>query len=358
MKKIEIYLRKLLLGLLLSFRFISKPAEEDYQDENSKILFIRLNRIGDALVVTPLLHEIRKNVKSKIYLLADKKNYFSFNNNHDIDQVIIFEKGLKGIFSILKFIKVNNINTIVDLHDDVSTTVSFIIAFAKASNKFGLAKGNEKIYTRTVKKLDPGKYHVVERILETGKLFKINYKKEEINIRYSPTVKSSESSDRFLKEKGLTGKFLIGVNISAGSMARFWGVKKYKNLFKYLSGFDVNSLLITSPKDLRLAEQISENKIQIYYSEKFDEFAAMISKLDLLFTPDTAAVHLASTFNIPVFGIYVRYKTGDMIWSPYSSKFESVVTEEPNLENISFEEVKTKLDPFLKSIRVTDEKTK
>ena len=69
----------------------------------SRILFIRLNRIGDALVYNTLCYTlIKTNLHCDIYLLADKKNYFAFNNNPDIDKLIIFEKGLSGIFKILK----------------------------------------------------------------------------------------------------------------------------------------------------------------------------------------------------------------------------------------------------------------
>ena len=350
MKKIEIFLRKILLNILLSFRYSSKPEEVDYQNANSKILFIRLNRIGDALVVTPLIHEIRQTVKSKIFLLADRKNNFVFENNKDVDQVIIFEKGIRGIITVLKFIKDNKINTVVDLHDDVSTTVTFLIAFSKASNKFGLEKENKKIYTKTVPKLNPKNYHVVERILEICKLFSNNCKKEDVNIQYSVQESSEVDVAKFLQNNKLNGAALVGVNISAGSNARFWGVENYHKLFAFLSTFDLKCVLLTAPDDIELAGQISEGKIKVYFSKNYNEYAAMISRLNLLFTPDTAAVHLASAFKVPVFGIYVKYNTNDMIWSPYRSKFDCIITEAPNLGNVTFDEVKTKFEPFLRDI--------
>jgi len=350
MKKIEIFFRKLLINILLSFRFEAKPNKGNYLSEDSKILFIRLNRIGDALVITPLLHEIRKAVKGKIFLLVDRKNYFVFDNNNDVDQIIIFEKGIKGIFNVLRLIKENKIETVVDLHDDVSTTVTFLLAFAKSSNKLGLDKENRKVYTSTIPRMDPQRFHIIERMMSIGKFFQLSYSKDDLNIKYKPGLESEKNVQCFLEENNLQGKFLAGINISAGSDARFWGIENYKKLLTFFSGLDMNVLLITSPRDLERAKEISNNKINIYYSDSFDEFAAAISKLDFLFTPDTAAVHLASAFRVPVFGLYVKYKTNDMIWSPYCSKFEYVITEEQTLKNIKFEEVKNKLDPFIKSI--------
>ena len=63
----------------------------------------------------------------------------------------------------------------------------------------------------------------------------------------------------------------------------------------------------------------------IYSSESFDKFAAMIFQLNLLITPDTMAVHLASANKVNVFGLYV-HDTASMIWSPYGSDFEFAET--------------------------------
>ena len=349
MKKLEFFFKNLFLNLLLLINSKRKNAGYDFENDSNRILFIRLNRIGDALVATPLLHEIKKNLRSKIYVLADKKNFVAFNNNPDIDKLLIFNKGLKGFFEFKKFVESENIQTVVDLHVDISATVSFLIAMCNAKNKFGLEKDNKKIYTQTVKKLDGTKYHVVDRILEIAKLFKIEKEKEPVNIHYTPDYSSVQKVKEYLQNKFPVKKILIGMNISAGSMARFWGISNYKKLLNYFTHYDANCLLICSPKDSGLAKEICGNTCNYFSSDNYDEFAAMISKLDLLFTPDTAAVHLASAFEVPVFGIYVKYKTYDMIWSPYKSKFDCVITEEPNLGNVTFEEVKAKLNSFLEN---------
>ena len=161
MKKIEIFLKNILLRILLVFSGRKNEKNQENQNKFKSTLFIRLNRIGDALVSTPLLHEIKKNVGCRVYLLPD------------IDELIVFNKGIKGISEVLKFIKEHNIDTVVDLHDDVSTTVSFIVALSKAKNKFGLKKDNEIIYTKTVEKPDHTKIHVVDRQKNPLKLQKI-----------------------------------------------------------------------------------------------------------------------------------------------------------------------------------------
>ncbi len=343
MKKIELFFKYLLLNILLIFKPTAVQGSPHF-DKNSKILFIRLNRIGDALVSTPLLHFIKQKINCKIYVLADLKNFFVFRNNPDIDEVIIFKKKLKGFTEFFKLIKSEKITTIVDLHDDVSTTVSFLVALSCAKNKLGLEKENKNIYTKTIPKLSPVNVHVVNRILELSKLFNLNPDQAELCIKYFPESESEDKAQNFISKTFKDKKPILGINISAGSDARFWGVERYKQLINSLSSYNIEILILAAPKDKDKVDLIGYSGY--FLSESFDEFCAVISKLKLLFSPDTAAIHIASVFNIPVFGIYV-HDTDDMIWSPVNVDFDYVETKEHNFRNMRFEKVINKFKPFL-----------
>lgn len=350
MKAVEIYLKNIFLSFLLFFNRKNKLEKSLYSiSPGAKILFIRLNRIGDALVVTPLLSEIKNNTNVEVHVLASQTNRIVFEDCPCVTKVIVFEKGLKSFRYLLSYIEQEKFTAIVDLHDDVSTTVSFLIALAKVPLKFGLKKSSSKIYTHTVEKSDPIRTHVVERNLALLKFFDLKYDKEKVNIVYQPKTESIDKAQNFLSYKFPEKRFLIGINISAGSEARFWGVERYRQLLSFFKSYDVNILLLSSTRDLKYAIQIAVNNEPLFYSPSFDEFAAMISKLDFLFTPDTATVHLASAFKVPMFGIYVQYNTDDLPWTPYQSKHEIVLTKEPNFLNLSFEEVIAKLKPFIET---------
>ncbi|HEX3073761.1 MAG TPA: glycosyltransferase family 9 protein, partial [Ignavibacteriales bacterium] len=274
---------------------------------------------------------------------------FAFNNNPYINEVIVFEKGLEGFFGTVGLLNNNKYDAIVDLHDDVSTTVSFLMALLNSPRKYGLKKGNENLYTNTVDRLEPSTHHVIDRSLELLKLFNIKPKQDEINVVYNPSANSIKKAEEFIHHNFNGSKYLFGINISAGSDARFWGVDRFKKLISFLEGYDVEIMILSPIRDLQLAEQIAERR-PVFASPDFDEFCAAISKLNFLFTPDTSAVHIASAFNIPVFGLYVKYNTNDMIWSPYKSKFDCIITTEPNLNTVSFEETIAKFKPFFESV--------
>lgn len=355
MKKIENILKQFLLKLLLKTGSSKSSNSTTLNNINFKylkikILLIRLNRIGDALVTTPLIKVLKNNLDCEIEVLSDSKNHFIFENNPYVDRTIIFEKGLGGILRIRKYINESKFDFIVDTHDDVSTTVSYIVAMSKSQFKFGLKKSNEIIFTNTVARLDAKNHHVVKRILKLSELFGIKPNFGNCNTAYFPTDKSIEYVQEYLSGNFTEKRFLFGINISAGSSARFWGVERFQKLLDLISDKDTNIVIISPPQDRSLAENISLGKYPVFSEKEFDKAAALISQLDLLFTPDTSLVHIASAFNVPVFGLYVKYKTDDVIWYPYKSKYDAVITEEPNFDNLNFEQVQYKFMTFFESV--------
>ncbi len=345
MKRIEILFRKILLQLLLLSKKEEKKLPFPIFNSESKVLFIRLNRIGDALVSTPLLKFIKEEIGCKVYVLASKNNHFVFNNPLLSDEVIIYDKK-RGISSLIKYLNKLNFDAVVDLHDDISTTVSYLISGLKCNYKLGLSKGTNKLYTNTILRLNPKKYHIVERINTFTQLFGKNHNSIQTNIVYSPTEESQCKAKEFIEEQFSEKKFLLGINISAGNEARFWGTNNYKKLISVINSYDVNIILMCMESDLKNAGEISEGVIPVFYNPDFDKFSAMIDNLNLLFTPDTSIVHIGSAFLKPIFGLYVKYNTQDMIWSPYKSPFDCIITEEPTLKNVKFELVKEKFIPF------------
>lgn len=349
MKQIEFYLKNILLKILVLLNPVSKQSPLPNFDSSSNLLFIRLNRIGDALVTTPLLYEVKRQFGCNIFVMADKKNHFVFRNNPSIDEVIVFNKKVKDFFYINRIIKYKSIDAVIDLHDDVSTTVSFLVALAKVKYKFGLKKSNYTIYSHTVKKVDPRSHHVIERSLKLAELFNIKIDYNTASVKYFPTDHENQIANNQIKQMNPEDKYLIGINISAGSEARFWGVENFKSLLVFLKDYDARIIIFCPERDLHLAKQISEESNIYPVTKSFGIFASAILNLSLLITPDTSIVHIASIKKIPVFGLYVKYNTEDMIWSPYNTDFECVETIEPTLKNISFLEVKNKLLPFLEN---------
>lgn len=350
MKELEIFLRKLLLKLYLFFCEEAEKKDRFQVEHNSKILFVRLNRIGDALVTTPLIKLIKENTGCEISVLADSKNHFIFRNLPFVDNVYTFPKKFGEIKKLKEKINSRNYDAVFDLHDDVSTTVTLFIGGLKNNNKIAFNKSNKKIFNYLVPYLNPENNHVIDRYLSFADFLKIKYDKNSVKVCYPLADEIKLCIDKYMKNEFPEDKLLIGINISAGSKARFWGIDRYKKLISYFRNYDVDILIISSVEDESLAKHLLYTDVKLFVNPDFNHFAACVSKLDFLFTPDTSIIHLASAYNVPVFGIYVKYNTRNMIWSPYNTEFEAVITEEPTFENLGYKNVQNKLKPFFEKI--------
>lgn len=348
LKKIERTIKTFLLE-----RFIAKHAAgiKNFPfkvDSSSKILLIRLNKIGDALVTTPLISILKEKTGAQLYILADKKNHFVFSGSPYVSGVYVFEKSLAGRGKLFRELQAMEFDILVDLHDDVSNTVTMLAGRLNIPVKIALQKKSEPIYSHVVDKRNPAQFHVIERAAGLLTPFGINPSEQQLKIFLNISQLAYRNAEQRIRDAAPGSGLRVLVNISAGNPARYWGTERYKKLVQFLHAQGVQVLLTAGPAERDFTNEIMEDSSRILLTDSFTDFAAIFNYIDLLFSPDTATVHLASMFAKPVFGLYVQYNTTDMIWTPYGSDFNAVVTQEPTLANMEYDDVIKKFEPFLR----------
>lgn len=344
MKKAEVFLRNIVIYLLkLISRKSRKPVKSP--DSKSKILVIRLNNIGDALVTTPLIKIIKKYTDAEIKVVAGKRNYFIFENNKNISDILLYDKSVKGFFRLLKQINSSDFDYIIDTHTDTSSTVSLLAAFTKASYKVCLQKNTSSLYNIVTPYDAESEIHIIEKVCRIAEALGISYTEDDIQMEYNFLSKSEDKAKYFIKNYCSGNGKIIGINFFAGSSARFWGTDKFIKLIDYLDSKDFRLVPISDTNNFELAKQICP--VQKIFCGSFDELAALVSGLDYLITPDTSLVHLCSIYKIPAFIFFVKYRLSGSLWTPYKTYYESVITEESTLKNISFDEALIKIKKFL-----------
>ncbi len=334
LKQIEIFFRKLALKIFLNFKSVKEETNKIVLDEKSKVLILRLNKIGDALATTPLISLLKEKTNCEITILADTKNHFIFDNNQNVTMVIIFDKKKLGIGGTSKLLNANDFDVIIDSHSDVSTTLSFLVGLSNAKYKVALRKNNRKLFTHSIEsKTD---IHIIDEVLLLAEIFNFEHTKENTKIEYNPSIEARQAVVDFIIENKLDRtKPLVGINISAGSNSRYWGTDRFNRLVKYLENYDIEIIILHSPKDTERALRISRKNSTVFSDKSFDEFTSMIYELDFLFTPDTSAVQLASSKKTPMFILYVHKATAKK-WCPYNSAYDCAIIEDENFARLSF----------------------
>jgi heptosyltransferase-3 len=153
------------------------------------------------------------------------------------------------------------------------------------------------------------------------------------------------------KLEKVIGKYIL-FNISAGIETREWLTDNWINLAKSIQK-DTSVILSGQEKDYeRINLIIKESKREnIYFVETktIFEFAELIKDCDLLVTPDTSAVHLASCFNTPIVCLFNSVEWNRIKFSPLSDKQIIVVSEDENsINSITPKEVLKAINSILK----------
>lgn len=346
LKAIESGFRRLpltILGLIARRRH-NIPSDLDFNQ--CRFLFLRQDLIGDALISTPVFETLKRHYPGAVLdVLLSPKNEFVLERDPAIRKRWVYRKSLTAIWKLLREIRDERYDFMVDLVDNPSRTSTLWCLFGGARWRVGLAKENDFCYDFAAPFLPKDSNHVSDRTANVLTAFRINPENEPLQIRYI----LSEVADRFAldawKERGLIGCTVLGVNISAGDEARsWWG----KNCGKFLA--DVHALhpqwkilLLFKPGDRDKVDHLAESSPFAVLSPStpsFDHVAALVSRLSFLVTPDTSVVQIAAAFSIPAVVLHLKVSSiHGHLWEPYRSDSENLVASVDNVETIPSSEI-------------------
>jgi ADP-heptose:LPS heptosyltransferase len=344
-KQIEIGFRRFIINLLRKAikRSAKLPSNIDYN--NCKYLFVRQDMIGDVLISTPLFAILKKYYPSAIIdVLLSKNNHFVLINDPLIRRRWIYEKIIGSAFRMLRNIRHEKYDFTIDLLDNSSVTSTILCLISGARWTIGLDKDNAFAYDIIVPMLSRRDTHILSRIAQLLVPFGVDVTKENLAIRYYTSVESRDAVEEYISSNHLDGKEIIGINISAGSEVRFWGIHNFRMFIQMiLQRFQKSApLILYTPSHQDRAKKIAMGIDRCLLSpitKSYDEFAAFIERCRYLITPDTSAVHLASAFNIPSVVLYVQSDKELNIWEPYGTDHEALIADIDDLSVISPEKV-------------------
>ena len=278
-------------------------------DDIDKIYCFSNTAIGDTLFNTPIFRSLKKNFpRKKIIAIFNPTNNLLFKHNKDIDEIILYSGKTKHFFQTLKIIKKKKPKLILLLHsnDPQATSISvlsgakYIIKIPNHNNLFNTWHTNKP--TKALKNR-----HGIFTRLKQLKYLGI----EESNCQMHLTLKKEWVDEIDLYFKDNKSK-LIGFQIGASTISRMWFADRWIELGKKLLKIypNINIVLTGAPNEKKLTEEVEKginNKKVLNLAGKFNlgTAAALINKLDLLITPDTGPLHIATALKTPTIGFFV-----------------------------------------------------
>ena len=267
-----------------------------------KILLIQTAFLGDVILATPVISEMKRLFpQARIDALVKKGNEQLLQGHHDLNEVFVFDKAgskLKNMFALAKQFRKTKYDLIINLHRFASSGIIAVLSRSKMLIGFDKNPLSAFYSSKFHHQIGNGK-HEVERNLELIKQF-------GANTLVRPSLFPGNAEFNTISEF-CTSEFVC---IAPASV---WFTKQLplhkwleviksidQNLKIYLLGAPGDKDLCDSLMNLARENEISNPIENLAGSLKLMESAALISKAQHVYVNDSGPLHIASAMNTPV----------------------------------------------------------
>ncbi len=290
-----------------------------------KICIVQFGRIGDLILMTPMFQAIKDaNSDNKIHILAGRNNYHFAENDPLIDCVHVYEKKPWDTLQFILSLRREEFDIWIDPKDHFSIESYCFAKFAKADLRVGHNPKGRSLFQQNIPSdSEQSNMHAVERNLSA-------LRKAGIPATvHRPVLFTQKASDKqldtFLKHHEIAE--YICINLSANNKARYWPEENWNHLLSRLIEDNRKVLLTCKPEDKGLAQRLEHPDHQIFYYPTKSLYAvfSVIRGARLIITPDTAVVHMAAAFNVPIIGLYANRPNNINKFRPLSEISQIIV---------------------------------
>ena len=300
---------------------------DDFLKDNKikSILFLRYDgKIGDMVVNTFMFREIKKRFPDiKIGVVVRKENRDIISSNSNVDEIYLYDK--KNIRFLATEIKKEKYDLLIDFSEMLRVKQMQFIKECDCCINMGLNRKDWNLFDISV---EAGKdfqwdEHITKRYLAYLKKMSIT---KDIDTSYDISVKKIDKDISFFNKN--KSEYKVILNPFGASKHKNFTEKTLKAIINILNKYELKIILlyygdkkteVNKLKDLRnvyIPESITSIEDSIF----------LISKSDLVITPDTSIVHIATALKKDTIAVYPphggTYGVDHLVWAPKGNNYE------------------------------------
>ena len=271
------------------------------------ILIIKLSAIGDVIHTLPALHLLkRKYPHAQITWLVENKAEDILKDHSLINHLIVFDRQKKNIFKLISRLRKESFDWVIDFQGTYKSALFALATGATYRIGYDTTKEpvsffyNFKVPLKTRNQLGLERYRQLAIALGAEDSFPHVY---DLAI----SKRDQHISKQILKEHHVTGSFFV-MSVVASRRANCWGLVNFKKLcLKIVSELKVPILLVGSPADEEVCEEVHaghQHIVNLAGQTSLKESAAILQQASLMIAGDTGPLHLAVAMDCLVLGIY------------------------------------------------------
>ncbi|GAB1441759.1 glycosyltransferase family 9 protein [Ignavibacteriales bacterium] len=296
-----------------------------------RFLVARIDRIGDTVLATPILRELKKSFPDcEVSVLVRSYTQDIFLNNPYVDNILVwddFSRGIQSIRGLASLIKPYKFTHGFMLLPNETLAYAFFLAGVKrrygtSRKPYHIITGTKSIVRQDKKRERSEAAWCLDFVLKAGG----TVDDEATEIFLSETEMSAAA---FIKrEIAPKGDRIVGVHITSGGSAPNMPPEEYLKLCKKLSEKDGIKVVIT---DNNLSDEfdIPEGVIQINNGKSLRESIINFSVLDLLISSSTGTMHIAAALKVETLSLFCPLPAcRPSLWGPVGNDAKFILPTE------------------------------
>ncbi len=304
------------------------------RDQVSKILFITLSNIGDAIMTTPVLQVLHKLYPEVVIdIVGDQRSSEIFKYCPFRGRILHKQKQkfLRGGPSLLKDLWFQSYDLIVDIRTD---GLAYLIPAGKRYTKF-----NRKLNRK------PTGSHAVQQHMDIiSELFQGDPPQCRVWLGDAEKKFAEEALGKYY------GKRLLGLGIGANAEIKIWPKENYLSLLDKTRGFFDAAIFLGDDRDKEFSDFISSQIempcINLCGVTDIIQAVAVQQCLVGFIGNDSGLGHMASAAGIPTITIFGIGDPGR--YRPWGSKSIWLQGKDNKLGNIKVDDVVTSLNKIIR----------
>ncbi len=284
-----------------------------------RILVIRLDRIGDVVLSTPVLSVLRDAYPHAFIAMMVRPECEDIVRGHPaLNEVIVYEKDgqHRSVWGTMRFarqLRRHDFDTALVLHP--SNRSHWIPWLARIPVRIGYArKGGWLLTHRLPHTKQEGSWHEAEYTLEVLRPLGIAATNPVPYVAVDP--RANERITALLAEAGIgPDDRLIAIHPSASCVSKRWMPSRFAQVAdRLIAEQGARICIVAGPSDTRYAQEMAQAMQQPALNTAgklaIRELAALLSRCRLLISNDSGPVHIAAALGVPVVDIFGRNQRG------------------------------------------------
>ncbi len=289
-----------------------------------RILVIKPRAIGDVLLSTPVLPDLRREFPAaQIDFLVESFASPVLDGNPFINRVVTYDTRVDSSASIVSRVRKNHYDLVIDLFANPRTAVITLLSGARYRAGFPF-KWRRVAYNIIVTPRS-GQVHNVEFNLDA--LRRLGIEVTSTAPSFYLDEESGEFAHSFLVENDLAAGEFLAINIGGGWGTKRWPLDKFTELSSMIRlRLHRRVVVLYGPSEEAGAAKIARSSRAILAPPtSLKQMGAILFRSRLLITNDSGPMHIAAALGVPTLAIFGP--TSPHLQGPYGNISEIVRNE-------------------------------